>query len=169
MRIFFLSLFIGFIYLIINTALLSFFIPPLVIPDILVILVFYLGIYRPSWKGALASFILGYFADVFSGGTIGISSFSLTLIFFIVYLMSKKIDFTLPLVRILWVCIAVILNAFLIYGILRMIGPRREILFSFFKLILPNALITGMVSPIFFYMMERLEALLAPLRKAIKD
>lgn len=169
MRIFFLSLFVGFIYLIINTALLSFFIPALIIPDLLVILIFYLGISRPSWKGALASFVLGYFVDVFSGGTIGVSSFSLTVIFFIIYKLSKKIDFNIPLVRMLWVCIAVILNAFLTYAILRIIGPQREILFSFFKLILPNALITGIVSSFIFRMMDRLEAFLDPLRKVIKS
>lgn len=169
MRIFFLSLFVGFSYLIINTALLSVFIPALIIPDLLVILIFYLGISRPSWKGALASFILGYFADVFSGGTIGVSSFSLTVIFFIIYILSKKIDFNISLVRMLWVCIAVILNAFLTYATLRTIGPQREILLSFFKLILPNALISGIISPFIFHMMDRLETFLYPLRKIIKD
>jgi len=169
MRIFFLSLFVGIIYLIINAALLSFFIPAFVIPDILVILIFYLGISHPSWKGALASFILGYFADVFSGGTIGVSSFSLTFVFFIIYIMSNKIDFNIPFVRMLWVCIAVILNAFLTYAILRIIGPEREILTSLFKLILPNALISGIASSLIFYMMERLEAFLDPLRKVIKN
>ncbi len=169
MRIFFLSLIVGFIYLIINTALLSFFLPVFIIPDLLVILVFYLAVSRPSWKGALASFILGYFADVFSGGTIGVSSFSLTFVFFIIYSMSKKIDFNIPFVRMLWVCIAVILNAFLTYAILRIIGPQREILYSFLKLILPNAFISGIVSPFIFNMMDSLKTFLDPLRKVIRD
>ena len=49
-----------------------------VIPDLILVLAVYLGIRRQTVVGAVASFVLGYFLDTFSGTLLGLNAFGLT-------------------------------------------------------------------------------------------
>jgi rod shape-determining protein MreD len=49
-----------------------------VVPDLILILVVYLGVRERTVAGAAAAFLLGYFLDTFSGTLLGLNAFALT-------------------------------------------------------------------------------------------
>ncbi|MFQ5900101.1 MAG: rod shape-determining protein MreD [Thermodesulfobacteriota bacterium] len=152
MKIFFLSLGFGFFFLIIKTAVLGFFFPPYLIPDIILVLVFFLGVHLPSWKGVVASFILGYLADTFAGGIIGISSFSLISIFLVLHLLSKKVDFNIIPLKVIGLVIAGIMNGLIMLILLKVTNSQIEV---FNMLVLSNVLITASVGPLLLFMLDK--------------
>jgi rod shape-determining protein MreD len=62
-----------------------------VIPDFVLILCVYLGLHQHSVGGTAAAFLLGYFADNFSGNTVGLHAFAMSLVFVLVYLVSRRL------------------------------------------------------------------------------
>jgi rod shape-determining protein MreD len=60
-------------------------------PDVLVILCVYLALREQSVVGALGAFLLGYFADNFSGDVIGLHAFAMSLIFLLVYTLAQQL------------------------------------------------------------------------------
>lgn len=62
-----------------------------VIPDLLVILCVYLGLHLHTTAGALGAFLLGYFADNFSGNVLGLHAFAMSLVFILVYLLARRL------------------------------------------------------------------------------
>jgi rod shape-determining protein MreD len=62
-----------------------------ILPDLVVILCVYLALHEQSVAGALGAFLLGYFADNFSGDVIGLHAFAMSLIFLLVYLLARQL------------------------------------------------------------------------------
>lgn len=60
-------------------------------PDLIVILCVYLALHEHTVAGALGAFLLGYFADNFSGSVLGLQAFSMSLIFVLVYLLARQL------------------------------------------------------------------------------
>src|SRR5439155_1738837 len=62
-----------------------------ILRDLVVILCVYLALHEQSVAGALGAFLLGYFADNFSGDVIGLHAFAMSLIFLLVYLLARQL------------------------------------------------------------------------------
>lgn len=60
-------------------------------PDLIVTLCVYLGLHYHSGAGALGAFLLGYLLDTFSGAVPGLYCLTMTLVFGMVYLVSKRL------------------------------------------------------------------------------
>ncbi|HEY8516939.1 MAG TPA: rod shape-determining protein MreD [Candidatus Binatia bacterium] len=60
-------------------------------PDLIVVLVVYLGLHYHSPGGAVGAFLLGYLLDTFSGAVPGLYCLTMTLVFGVVYLVSKRL------------------------------------------------------------------------------
>jgi rod shape-determining protein MreD len=60
-------------------------------PDLLLIMCVYLGLHQHSVAGAVGAFFLGYLQDAFSGSLVGLNAFSMSLIFTVVYLTSRRL------------------------------------------------------------------------------
>jgi rod shape-determining protein MreD len=60
-------------------------------PDLIVTLCVYLGLHYHSAAGALGAFLLGYLLDTFSGAVPGLYCLTMTLLFGMVYLVSKRL------------------------------------------------------------------------------
>lgn len=60
-------------------------------PDLVVVLCVYLGLHYHSAGGATGAFLLGYLLDTFSGSPPGLYALAMTLVFAIVYLVSKRL------------------------------------------------------------------------------
>ncbi len=60
-------------------------------PDLLVILCVYLALHEHTIAGTLGAFLLGYFADNFSGSVLGLQAFSMSLVFVLVYLLARQL------------------------------------------------------------------------------
>ncbi len=86
-----LFVFFGFLALLLQMTF--FHLLPLgpVVPDLTLILCVYLGLYRPTVGSVLGSFLMGYSVDVFSSPILGLNTFAMSLVFFVVYLSSRRI------------------------------------------------------------------------------
>lgn len=60
-------------------------------PDLIVVLCVYLGLHYHSVGGAIGAFLLGYLLDTFSGSPPGLYALAMTLVFALVYLVSKRL------------------------------------------------------------------------------
>lgn len=72
---------IGIFFILIQTAILPKFIGTTVRPDLILLLVLYIGLNDPPISGALYSWILGCILDVFCGTTLGLNGMIMLLIF----------------------------------------------------------------------------------------
>ena len=62
-----------------------------VVPDLILVLVVYLGSRHHSLGGVCGAFLLGYFLDTFSGTLIGMHTFVLTAVYAAVYLVARTV------------------------------------------------------------------------------
>lgn len=67
------------------------------IPDLMLILCVYLGLYHQSVGGASGAFFLGYFLDSCSGAPVGVNAFALSLVFATVAAISRYLWLSNPL------------------------------------------------------------------------
>jgi rod shape-determining protein MreD len=105
----------GISAILLQTAILPRF--PL-IPDLLLILCVYLGIYHRSVGGATGAFFLGYGLDSCSGAPVGMNAFAMSLVFAVVTAIARCLWLSNPFSVLLMVCLAVVLKtgAFLCLG-----------------------------------------------------
>lgn len=139
MKEFLLFLPLTIIYLILKSTLFAAF--PL--PDIPLIMVFYLASRKASVEGALLAFVLGYLDDAFSGSVIGASSFALVLIFLSTHLMSMLVEFTTPVARAAGAAAAALVKGAAVYYVLRYANVDAY----FFTHVMLQALVTGFFAP----------------------
>ena len=62
-----------------------------VIPDLVLVLVVYLGLHHQTVGGVAGAFLLGYFLDTFSGTVLGMNAFAMTAVFVAVYLIARRL------------------------------------------------------------------------------
>ena len=75
-------LLVGILLLILQTTLLSLSPIERIRPDLLLIFTLYLAFLFPPILGGILAFFIGYLMDLFSGNTLGVYTFSRTLVFF---------------------------------------------------------------------------------------
>lgn len=63
------------------------------LPDLPLVIVFYVAYKRASLEGLVLAFMLGYMEDVFNGSVLGVSSFSFIIVFVVVVQLTKKVRF----------------------------------------------------------------------------
>lgn len=145
---------ISIAYLVVESTLMT----SLPLPDVLLIMVFYTAVRRPSTLGALICFALGYLEDIFLGGVLGATSFAFMAVFLSVYLLSKKVHFVSPGVTAVTALALSALKVFLIYSIMRTIsGDLGLSVFTAAQIIL-----TAVFAPFVITLLERLETILSP-------
>jgi rod shape-determining protein MreD len=77
-----------------------------VVPDLILVLCVYWGLYHPTVGAVLGSFALGYSVDVVSSPILGLNAFAMSLVFLAVYLSSRNIWIQNPMVSALVVFLA---------------------------------------------------------------
>jgi rod shape-determining protein MreD len=135
-------------------------------PDLLCILIVYLGLYSSPFAGAMLAFISGYMMDIFSGNIFGIHTFSKTAIFFLTILIKDRFYLKSPLFQTGIIFSLSIIEGFIIISILGLISPIENLLPSFLTFIIPKSLITGLVGPFFIALIRYVS--LVPQGESIK-
>lgn len=156
MKHFFFYLILGLFFLVLQTSFISFVLPKHLQPDILLIIVFFVSFRFTNWNGVLTAFFLGYIVDLFSGSLLGTSSFSFVVISLLVYLLAKKIDFNSPYMRLIG---GIILEAIYLFILLSLnyIFHESRMPLSVGSVVIPRVIITGLFSPFFIFIFERIE------------
>lgn len=154
MKEFLLFLPLTIIYLALKSTIFAAF--PL--PDIPLIMVFYLASRKASTEGAVFAFVLGYLDDAFSGGVIGTSSFALLVIFLSVHLLSMVVQFTTPAARAGGAAGAALVKGAASYYVLR----YANIDVYFLTHVVLQALVTGFFAPPVISALQWLVMLVTP-------
>ena len=145
---------ISIAYLVVESTLVT----SLPMPDVLLLLVFYTAVTRPSTAGVIFSFFLGYLEDIFLGGVLGSTSFSYMAVFLAVYFLSRKVHFRGPAVAALTALALASLKVFLIYVIMQSINSDIGISY----LTLADIVLTSVFAPFVMNTLERVETLVSP-------
>lgn len=139
-------------------ALKSALFPKVPLPDLSLLVIFYLAYRKAGIDGALLAFVLGYIEDSFSAGVVGSSSFALLLIFILVHLGAKKVHFSTPFIRAAGAGTAALLKGAAIYSILRFSDYEPSFLWS----VVFQAVVTGIFAPALFTLFTRLSDRISP-------
>jgi rod shape-determining protein MreD len=139
-------------------ALKSTLMPGFHLPDLPLIIVFYLAYRKTGMEGALYGFVLGYVDDAFSGAIIGSSSFSLVVVFLIVHIASRRVRFTTPDMKAGGAAALALTKEMLTYSVLRSAGFGIGVLPGIFL----DALITGIFAPAIIPALHRISSLINP-------
>jgi len=132
--------------------------PDFPLPDLPLIIVFFMAYRRPSLEGALLGFVLGYMDDAFNGGIIGSTSFSLVFIFIVIHLFARKLHFSPTALRAGGVAVAMLIKGLLMYLVIRSANAGA----SFFTFVLLHALVTGICAPPVIMALSWLAELVSP-------
>ncbi len=154
------SLFIillGFVLVVIQTTLFSFFPLNFLKVDFLLILTIYVGFYRPPFRGIFLAFLLGSILDVFSGSPAGIFAFLRVLSCSLSKALSRKIFLDGVLLQIGGVFILSIVDSLAMVVLMKAFHlglPKSAIIFQG---IFRQAFVLATVSPLFLHLLRKLE------------
>lgn len=152
MKNFIVYLVFALLFLVIENTLLILFFPSLLIPDVILIMVFYLGFSNRSISGMLTAFSLGYLTDVFSAGVIGASSFTLVVVFVITSMLARLLNLNSMLIKVGGAIFMSILKGILTYIVFRFLNQDIPL-----YIIFPTAISTGIISPFIFTLLKKVE------------
>ena len=132
--------------------------PAVPVPDVPLLVVFYIGYTRSNIEGALLSFAIGYVEDAFTSGVLGATSFAFVAVFLAVCLLAKKVHFSTPAVKAASAAALGFLKAALVYLVLKSTDPDAPFLWGSIL----QALVTGAFAPAILTVLERMRALVTP-------
>lgn len=145
MRSFALYLFLGMLVVLLRTSVLPLFFPPGLCPDLLLVLVVYLGLSENMLRAVLVTLLLGGMQDSFSGTSLGLSVFVFLTILLLVRLLSEHLNVESPALLILLIAGATLLQTLLLVLCLMIfadVGPVAQVLLSAF----PQQLLANLVA-----------------------
>jgi len=138
-----------------QTSLSELFLFGWLLVEVSVIMIIFVAFYLPLMKGAVTSFILGFFMDFFTGTATGLFVLSYVLIFIFSRFVSQRFYAERPSFIMIFVGLCVFLEGVLVLVIYDLVYDVSKY-FHLLDVYLPQALITGMLGPLFFKMFHRI-------------
>jgi rod shape-determining protein MreD len=125
------------------------------IPDLLLILCVYLGIYHRSVGGAAGAFFLGYGLDSCSGAPMGTNAFAMSLVFAVVTATARCLWLSNPLSVLFMVLLAVVLKtgALLCLGEFGQVAMVLEPMVA--RYVMWDAVMAMLLTPVVFTLLYR--------------
>jgi rod shape-determining protein MreD len=126
-------------------------------PDLMLIFTLWLVFAFPPVSGGILVFALGYLLDLFSGNSFGFYAFSRVLLFCVLYRLKDHFYLEGFFPQFLLVFVSAFLEGLLLTVFLVTINPFAFNAFygTWLTVLLPQALFTGLISPLFFSLFER--------------
>ncbi len=126
-----------------------------VVPDLILVLCVYLGLYHPSVGGVLGSFFLGYSIDIVSSPILGFNAFAMSLVYLAVYLCARSIWLHHPMVSSVVVMLAALVK-----------GAAMVVIWAIFlsvdgfwsgaaRYVLWEATLAALLAPVLFALLRR--------------
>ncbi len=112
----------GFVAVLIQVTLLDYLPLGGLKPDLLLIVVLYIGFFLPSNEGGVLCFALGYVEDLFSGHLMGLFTLMRVVAWLAARLMSGMLNLKSVLAQTIFVAIYSIADYFIMVGALRLFG-----------------------------------------------
>lgn len=148
---------VGLILVLLQTTLLHLLPLGPIVPDLVLVLCVYWGLYHPTVGAVLASFLLGYSVDVVSSPILGLNAFAMSTVFLAVHLSSRSIWLHDPMSSAIVVLLAslvkgaalALLSAVFLNAESFWLGAYRYII------IITEALIAAALAPFVFALLRR--------------
>lgn len=157
MRQFLFHLFLGIILLTLQSTLLTSLHIQRIRPDLVLILILYLGLFYSPVSGGILTLFMGFLMDLFSGNSFGLYTLSRPFIFYIAQFFRGRFYLESYRSQFLFVFILGLVEGLLIFFLLSVlnsapIGHLYPLLFSF---LLPQSFLTGLITPILFPLIHK--------------
>lgn len=123
-------------------------------PNLILVLVVYLGLRMPTRAGALGAFLLGYLLDTFSGSVPGLHCFTMTLVFAMVYLVSGRLWMQNPVTSLAIMVLACLLEIFTLASYFAWTGVLGASASGLLGKLTTPALLALLVSPLLFTLLD---------------
>ena len=127
--------------------------------EISLIVVIYAGFHLDAFRGSLLSLVLGFFLDCLTSAIFGLYTFLYIVIFYFSLVVTGKVYAEKPAFIasftgfcILFEGLAIVLLYRIFFGI--------DILYAIPKIFIPQAVVLGLLSPLFFRLLQHFEVLL---------
>ena len=131
-----------------------------VVPDLVLVLCVYLGLYHPTVGAAVGSFVLGYSIDVVSSRLLGLNAFAMTLVFLAVYFSSRSIWLHHPIVSSLIVLFAALVKGAALVLVWVVFLSTEGFWWGAARYIIMEALLAAALAPLVFSLLRRGESYL---------
>lgn len=126
-----------------------------VVPDLILVLCVYWGLYHPTLGAVLGSFALGYSVDVVSSPILGLNAFAMSLVFLAVYLSSRNIWIQSPMVSAVVVFLASLIKSLALIVVWLVFLNSEGVVLGALKYLVLEALVAAVVAPFLFAFLRR--------------
>jgi rod shape-determining protein MreD len=149
---------LGILFLTLQTTLLSYLPIQRIRPDIILVLILYWGFTLPPVSGGIHALFLGYLMDLFSGNSFGLYTFTRPLLFYLAQLFKGRLYLESLPSQSLFVFVFALFEGLLILTLLAALNPAPlgNLYPLFFTFFLPQSLLTGIITPVLFLLLQRI-------------
>jgi rod shape-determining protein MreD len=127
--------------------------------EISLIVVIYAGFHFDALRGGILSLILGFFLDCLTSSIFGLYMFLYVLIFYLSMIVSAKVYAGKPALIASFTGLCTLLEGLVIVLLYRFVFGA-DILYAILKIFIPQAVVVGILSPLFFSLFQRFEVFL---------
>lgn len=124
--------------------------------EISLIAVIYAGFHLDPLRGGVLSLLLGFFLDCLTSAIFGIYMFLYVFIFFLSTIVEGKVYAGKPALIALYTGLCTLLEGLVIVLLYRFV-LGADILYAMPKIFIPQAVVVGLLSPLFFDLFKRFE------------
>ena len=141
----------GIASMLLQTAVFPVLLPSSLAPNLLLVLVIYLGVHQFGAPGAIGAFLLGYFLDTFSGTLLGLHAFAFTAVYLGVHQVARVLWTEAGLPAVLIVFLAACAYAFLVFAITSLAAAAGRAAWAHgLRHAILDALVAAAVAPLVF-------------------
>jgi rod shape-determining protein MreD len=168
MKRFVLTFVAGVLLLTLQTTFLTFSPVHKIRPDLVMILILYLGFSYPMILGGTLAFSLGYLVDLFSGNSLGLYTLTRTVVFVVAQLFKDRFYWQGFSFQLLFVFTLVLIEG--LFTLFLLVGLNPNPLYTLYPTsilyLLPQSLLTALMSPILFFLFQKGSAWLVKKHRA---
>jgi rod shape-determining protein MreD len=141
----------GIASMLLQTAVFPVLLPASLAPNLLLVLVVYLGVHQFGAAGALGAFVLGYFLDTFSGTLLGLHAFAFTAVYLGVHHVARVLWTEGGVPAVLIVFVAACAYAVLVLALTSLAAVAGRVVWTHgLRHVLLDALVAAAVTPLVF-------------------
>jgi len=157
---------VGLILVLLQTTLLHLLPLGPIVPDFVLVLCVYWGLYHPTVGAVLASFLLGYSVDVVSSPILGLNAFAMSTVFLAVHLSSRSIWLHDPMSSAIVVLLASLVKGAALALLSAVFLNAESFWIGASRYIIMEALIAAVLAPFVFAVLRRSQSYVEQFRVA---
>lgn len=166
MKMFLMFFVIGIFLVLLQSTLLHLIPVGPIVPDLILVLCVYLGLYHASVGAAVGAFLLGYAVDTVSSPILGFNAFAMSLVYVAVYACSRSIWLHNPMVSSVVVLLAALVKGAALVLVTALFLSVEGLWSGAVRYIVWEALIAALLAPALFALLRRCQSFVESLTPA---